>query len=124
MSKLTKEQELAVLAKCGITPSMIDASQHFWAAFDHSETEVSARYIVRMLQAAEGDAWRPFTEDEIQAFYNRFRPNERYTYNHLRNPPPWDSNHSWVIVLDDGRLSVTLDFVIRCFKSSPKVDAA
>lgn len=51
-----------------IRPSDMDTSRHFWNAFDHAETEVSANWLVQFLTET-GDTWRAFTLDELQTFY-------------------------------------------------------
>jgi len=56
-----------------IKPQDIDASKHFFDAFDHCETEVSAGWLVRFAQQ-RGQGWAPFTFDEINAFYGASSP--------------------------------------------------
>ncbi|MEQ1561740.1 MAG: hypothetical protein ABL899_03435, partial [Nitrospira sp.] len=65
-----------------IKPGDIDATRHLWDAFGNQETEVSAGYIIRMMQQ-QGD-WKPFTEEEIDAFY-RFKATRarRFSFNNL-----------------------------------------
>lgn len=41
--------------------------QHLWDAFDNSETEVSAYYVVKLCQRLGG--WVPFTHEQIEAVY-------------------------------------------------------
>jgi aminoglycoside/choline kinase family phosphotransferase len=49
-------------------PQQIDISRHFYDAFGHIESEISARWIVRFCQK-KGN-WEPFTKEEIEEFYN------------------------------------------------------
>lgn len=49
-----------------IQPHHIDTSRHFYGAFDHNETEVSARWIVKLCQELGG--WVPFTQEQIDEF--------------------------------------------------------
>lgn len=90
-----------------ISPSDIDTSQHFWNAFDHSETEVSANWIVQLCQSRE--SWAPFTREDIEQLYSR-RHKDGFRFNKLLD--------DW-IVTRDGMYYVTAGFVIRCFESSP-----
>jgi len=53
-----------------IQPQDIDASRHFFDAFDNMETEISAGWIIRFMQQ-RGTGWQPFTQDEIDVHYNR-----------------------------------------------------
>ena len=46
-----------------IRPQHINTESHFWDAFGHNETEVSALYVVRLCQAKGG--WMPFTKAEL-----------------------------------------------------------
>src|SRR5688572_28580841 len=66
-----------------IQPHHIDAMQHFWDAFDHHETEVSARYIVGLCQERGG--WLPFTEEEIERFYQK-SGHKNFIFNRLIEP--------------------------------------
>lgn len=75
---ITPEEEYPIL------PENIDASQHLWSAFDHSETETSAGWLVRFAQE-RGTGWAPFTREEIDAFYNRKYPGH-FGFNRLVNP--------------------------------------
>lgn len=114
-----------------IKPKDINTSQHFFDAFDNTETEISAGYIVRLCQKKGG--WFPFTKNEIEAFY-RESGNVNFTFNRLIEPemvPPslaraFAGHHDtpvpkgggWVVNIN-GMYHVTDDFIVRCFKSSP-----
>lgn len=50
-----------------ITPFDINTNDHFWNAFDHSETEVSARWIVLLCQ--KRGTWGPFSGEAIEELY-------------------------------------------------------
>jgi hypothetical protein len=116
-----------------ITPEHIDASQHLYGAFDHLETEISAGWIVRFMQA-RGKGWMPFTREEIEAFYSK-KFSHSFRFNRLVDPqmippslvrafegymdPLVPAGGGWIILGDDKRYYVTDDFVTRCFKSRP-----
>lgn len=117
-----------------IHPDDIDASKHFFGAFDHTETEVSAGYIVRFLQK-RNLGWEPFTREEIEAFYAESQK-DGFTFNRLIEPemilpnlarafaghhdPRIPAGGGWIIMDTYDRYYVTDDFVKRCYKSSPR----
>jgi hypothetical protein len=94
-----------------IRPSDISTKEHFFDAFNNSETEVSAKWLVRLAQK-NGD-WRDFTKAEIDEFskqdfwFNRLLDDGSYE-------PPIRKN-------EDGTYSFTHKFVTKCFLSSPAV---
>jgi hypothetical protein len=92
---------------CPIQPSDIDTSQHFFDAFDHRETEISARWIVEFCQMR--GSWQPFTVDELKAFYT---PNDGFTFNRLL-PLGY-------VTVTDGVCTLTIEFVAACYKSRPR----
>jgi hypothetical protein len=108
-----------------VEPSEIDASKHLFGAFEHTETEVSAGYIIRMLQ--EVGEWRPFTREEIEEFYQRSGHTD-FWFNALVNPvnerladgSSYQVGGGYVIERDDGKFEVTEEFVERAFESLPK----
>lgn len=120
-----------------IRPEDINASRHFFGAFDQAETEISAGWIVRFIQV-RGTGWEPFTYEDINAFYAKKYSNG-FRFNRLVEPemvPPslaraFAGYHDeripvgggWII-LKDGRYYVTDDFILRCYKSSPTVSVA
>lgn len=55
-----------------LMPGHFKTDDHYWNAFDHHETEVSARWVVRFLQE-RGQGWADFTIAEIREFYARKR---------------------------------------------------
>jgi len=61
-----------------IKPEDIDATRHFFEVFDHTETEISARWVVRLCQ--EKEHWGPFTEAELTAFYHREFPDSTFLF--------------------------------------------
>ena len=87
-------------------------SQHLFDAFGNNETEVSAGYIVRFCQRQDG--WTPFTEEEIEAFYNE-AGHQGFWFNCLT------VENEWIVRGDDRRYRVTHDFIARCFRSRPAV---
>lgn len=116
-----------------VQPQHINAEKHLWDAFDHSETETSAGWIVRFLQE-RGEGWGPFTYEDINNFYAR-KWKDGFTFNRLVEAemvPPnlarafaghYDPlvpiGGGWIIKGDDEKYYITVDFVTRCFKSSP-----
>lgn len=113
-----------------VAPDQIDASRHLADAFDNLETEVSAGYIVRMMQ--ERGRWEPFSRAEIEDFYQRSGHNDGFTFNRLIEPRmAFSIKHGlyltgggWVIEMPNGKLAVTEDFVARVYKSSPRVSVS
>jgi len=109
-----------------IQPSAINTDQHFWDAFDHSDTEVSAKWIVRLCQKLGG--WVPFSLEQLQSFYETGRgKKEIFRFNRLIDPGSafsimrgtyWTGG-GWVVLGEDGLYRVTIDFVERCHRSSP-----
>lgn len=106
-----------------IQPRDINAREHFWNAFENHETEVSAGYIVRMCQ--EKGSWFPFTMDEIQEHYDKAGHAESFSFNALVNPMTkrqfGGGSHvvpgGYLVQGDDGRYYITVEFVLRCFRS-------
>lgn len=112
-----------------IKPRDIDAKKPFADAFGNTETEISAGYIVRMCQ--EKNSWAPFTDKEIEEFYQRSGHKDGFTFNWLvdqgtsfsimtgNNPV----GGGW-IVKKDGKYHLTTTFVEAIFKSSPATKPA
>lgn len=121
-----------------VQPEHIDTSKRFFEAFDNSETEISAGWIVRFLQE-KGEGWIPFIFDDINEFYRREFPVGRFYFNRLVDPelvppnlarafaghydPPVPKGGGWIILSKDGKYHITDEFVLRCFQSSPAGDA-
>lgn len=68
-------------------PNDFITTGHYWDTFDHSETEISALWIVRFLQS-RNQGWADFTVGEIRAFYKKGRESgghhdDGFTFNHL-----------------------------------------
>jgi len=104
-----------------ILPEDINTERHFFDAFDNSETEGSASWIVRFCQ--QGNRWVAFSEKEIEAFYNSFG-NRHFPFNRLigKNPSRIgvENEGAWIVRGEDSLYRVTIDFVMRCYNSSPK----
>ena len=66
-----------------IRPEHIDVTQRFWDAFDSSERELSAWWIVKFCQE-RGEGWEPFTMTEIEQFYQA-HGHQRFHFNGLDN---------------------------------------
>jgi hypothetical protein len=68
-------------------PNDFSTTGHYWDTFDHQETEISARWIVRFLQE-RNKGWDDFTVGEIRTFYKTKResggkPDDGFTFNYL-----------------------------------------
>ena len=90
-------------------PQDINTDKHFYGAFGSSETEVSAKHIVRLAQKKEG--WYPFTLEEIKAQYNE--TGYRYfCFNELLSRD--------FIIKKEGKYYFTSEFISRVFMTSRK----
>ncbi len=106
--------------------------QKFWNAFDHSETETSAFYIVSLCQKLGN--WGPFTKEQIEEHYRSFG-HQGFTFNRLVEyghrltnasahfagdlPQTEQVGGGWIVIGADDKYYVTDDFVTCCFRSSP-----
>lgn len=96
-----------------IPPSAIDTSKHLWNAFDNTETEISALWIVRLCQ--ERGSWIPFSVQDVEEVYHRKFPGKVFHLNRLtdgRADGPW-------IIKEGDMYTVSDDFIYRCYKASP-----
>lgn len=111
-------------------PSDIDASKHMYSSFGQSESEVSAGYIVRFMQERQKQGrkdWESFTYADIDDFYTRKGAGNGYTFNRLighgncHASEGYNQTHSsnFLAIDEQGNMKVTLEFISRCFKSSP-----
>jgi hypothetical protein len=94
-----------------IKPSHINTDQHFWGAFDRYETEVGAAWVVLLLQ--QENEWRPFTDAEMQRYYNETWPEKKLDLSDL-------VEGGWLRE-ENGVYTVTNEFVARCYGASPCV---
>lgn len=92
-----------------IKPSDIDSSKHFYNTFDNSETEVSARLLVRLAQQ-NGD-WRDFTQAEINTLSKH-----NFCFNRLVTR---DKETDYIKKNDDGSFSFTHKFIAKCWLKAP-----
>lgn len=92
-----------------IKPLDINADVHFWGAFGHLETEVSAHHIVKFCQK-KGN-WESFTYKEINDYYESWG-HKYFTFNNLLDEK--------FIIEKNNKYFITEEFVTRCHKSSPK----
>ena len=98
--------------KCVIKPSDINAASghHFWETFDHTETECSAIWIVRLCQKLGG--WVPFTEAQLdEVCKHDFRFNHLLDYRYAED--------GWVHKQEDGTYVVTHEFVAQVYMHNP-----
>jgi hypothetical protein len=93
-----------------IRPEHINTGQHFWNAFGNNETEISAGWIVRLIQRL-GGGWRPFGKEQIEQYYNE-KGHQGFWFNELLS-------QEMVVVGSDGLYRVTHEFICKCFCSSP-----
>lgn len=115
-----------------ITPDDIRVDKHYWDAFDHCETEISAGWLVRFAQA-RGKGWEPFTRDEIEKFYHKDSGGKfsGFRFNRLIHAGTAFyaargtvmEGGGWITEDRDGVLSFTRDFVERCRRAAGKVCA-
>lgn len=99
-------------------PQEINTDRHFWNAFESSEREVSANWLVSFAQEREskdGEEWPPFTREEIEEFYERKSKGKfkHFWFNGLDN-----DGH---IILDEDYqcYHFTLLFIAKCHQASP-----
>ena len=128
---MTPQRKLAGPETCDVRPSDIPtAHQHFWDAFDHTHTEISAKWIVRFC-TENGDSWAPFTREALQTFYQdqRGKPGKFFFNRLIKAGAAWSRGErvwrggGWVREID-GKLHVTEDFIRRCVRvaeGSPKL---
>ena len=108
-----------------IAPADINCGGHFWDAFGHNETEISAKYVVLLCQKKGG--WTTFSDEEIEAFYHEKSGHRGYSFNRLVEPC-WAyglgerklEGGGWILRDADGLYRVTVDFVLRCYTSTKK----
>jgi len=92
-----------------ITPNAINTDKHFYGAFGNSETEVSAKHIVRLAKKKEG--WFSFTLEEIEAQYNE-KGHKYFCFNELLSRD--------FIIKNGERYYFTTEFISRVFAASSK----
>lgn len=106
-----------------VKPEDIDCSKHLFDAYGNNETEISAGWIIRMLQ--KKGSWAPFTKEDIETFYQAGGFKDGFTFNQLVNPGTSffaregnvQVGGGW-IVEKDGKFHVTTTFVEAALKSS------
>lgn len=107
----------------GILPSAaLLPAFHYWGAFGHFQSELSAKWVVRLSQELGG--WTPFTEAQMEDFYNRGRY-QNFNFNRLVHPQKvidtlegnWRmAGGGWIVEID-GKYHVTTAFVEQIQKS-------
>lgn len=100
-----------------VSPADIDVSRHFWEAFGNVHTENAARWIVMFMQGGTG-VWRPFTLDQLDAFY-RAETGDKAAAFWFCGLYRSGGENRWIVEID-GLLHVTEEFVRRCFEASPR----
>jgi len=107
-----------------IQPDDIDTSKHFFDAFGHMETEISAHYIVGLCQ--QKGSWGPFTKEEIENFYRSKGHQEGFSFNALiesKTERLFDGRTHTIggewIIHEGEEYIITPEFIRQVFKSSP-----
>ncbi len=97
-------------------PHDINTRQHFWGAFERSEREVSAKWLVRFAQEKEdqGELWPSFTRIDIEEFYNRKLDDKKFSVFYFNG-----LDERYHIIKKGDVYSFTSQFIERCHKSSP-----
>ena len=93
-----------------VQPNDINASQHFYNAFDNMEREVTARWIVMFCQQ-RGTGWKPFTLTEIEQFYND-KGHRAFQFNGI-------VSSEYGIMRLDNLYHIRHSFIGRCYLASP-----
>lgn len=95
-----------------VRPEHIDIREHLFGAFGNVETEISAKWIVRLCQAS--GIWKAFTLFEVETLYCVNGYFDRFSFNQLL-----DGENGFVVLGEDGKYRVTHEFIYKCFGSSP-----
>ena len=117
-----------------ITPDDINAKSHFWDAFGHNETEISANWIVRFCQE-RGKGWDSFTKQDIDSFYQRSWPGKSFGFNRLLGGPyqhqtaqsfsHGETRYAEAYIVEGNSVyTITEKFVSACHRSSPVTNDA
>ncbi len=112
----------ALYVNCPIQPKDINIGGEFWNAFNKSETEVSARQLVRFCQS-RGD-WSGFTKAALDKFVE-----EDFWFNGLMTVQG-NQTKQWTWLIKKGSILgpdelifPSLEFVAVCYCSSPVITA-
>lgn len=113
-----------------ITPEDIKITDHLWDAFGHYETEISADWLVRFAQQ-RGEGWKPFTYEDIDAFYSKGGKLRGFGFNKL-------IDKGFIVLQKAGTIGFegsafigytkdvylyTEDFIARCHRSANRKSA-
>jgi len=104
---VTNHINIVTSNELNIKPNNINRKQHFFGAFGHNETEVSASWIVKLCQKNGG--WKPFTSEEIESLYNEVGY-KNFTFNNLIK--------GGFIIEDKQKFWITDVFILRCALSA------
>lgn len=110
-----------------IQPKDISIKHHYYDAFDHHESEVSAIWIVQFCQQRGG--WVPFSYQEIEDFYHEKSKGKLsgFTFNGLVdwkfiNDESVKDDRGFIVFCKDGLYRVTIDFIARCYHAAPVIE--
>lgn len=94
-----------------IKPEHINAEPgvHFWDSFGNQETEISAKWLVKLAQ--DNGSWKPFTGSEIEDFYHKTAGYVNFSFNRLLD--------QGYILKEGDTYFYTKEFVGKCYTSSP-----
>ena len=108
-----------------VQPRDINIRQHLYDAFDNTETEISAHYIIGLCQ--QKGNWESFTQKEIEDFYRSKGHQDGFTFNALIEPMTqhlFDGSSYTVgggyILKEGDTYKITPQFIERVYKSSPR----
>jgi hypothetical protein len=112
-----------------ITPADIKHRQRFFGAFDNTEMEESAGYIVALMQKL--GSWIPFTLEQVNELYEQLSGKRKFSWNRLLGYYVIDPKEWWpqkgknvpsdVFIAEgsDGKFYVTDAFILACYRSAP-----
>jgi len=95
-----------------ITPEDIVITNHLWDSFGQHESEISADWLVRFAQDRK-QGWRPFSHDDIEAFYSRSGKLHGFSFNRL-------VSGGFIRMTADNTYHYTEDFVARCYRAATR----
>lgn len=100
-----------------ITPEDISLGKHFFDAFGHYESEISASWLVSFAQA-RGEGWEPFTDADIEQFYAK-SGYVNFSFNRLLTSCQILKRE----IAEGCVYHFTEEFISRCYKAASKKEA-
>lgn len=102
-------------AKCPIKISHVKLVGIWDSVWQHSETEASAYWLIKL--AKERGGWFPFTMKELNKLYHAKYPNHDFKFNRLTGNR--DSGSDYIQTDADGIMYFTTQFVAEVYRVSP-----